>query len=224
MLLRQQVFERLNTGGVHLENQEIRHCIYHNAFDELLVELSRHPIMRAAWGLPNYGKEEDANPSDKLLTNSYFSKMRDAEFVLRFFALRHRQHYRSGLQPFLDRYMVRSRKFTDADIVLLRTIFIDTIELANAIYGDDLFKPWIVKLNKSARVPQIAFADAVMVGLSDFLDSRKALLARSAQVVTATHELVKTQPSGTFTGQGNTKKSIETRIDTYKSMLAAVLR
>jgi hypothetical protein len=54
ILLRQQVFERLNTGGVELENQEIRHCIYHNLFDETLVELSRHPVMRRTRKLPLY--------------------------------------------------------------------------------------------------------------------------------------------------------------------------
>lgn len=86
MLLRQQVFERLNTGGVHLENQEIRHCIYHNEFEELLLELSRHPSMRAAWGLPNFSQEEEDNPPDSLLNNPHFSKMRDVEFVLRFFS------------------------------------------------------------------------------------------------------------------------------------------
>ncbi len=224
MLLRQQVFERLNTGGIHLENQEIRHCIYHNSFDKLLVELSRHALMRVAWGLPKYGSEEDGNPSDKLLASPHFSKMRDAEFVLRFFALRHRQHYRSGLQPFLDRYMVRSRKFTEIDIVSLRNLFSETIELATEIYGADLFKPWNDKLKRSARVPHIAFADAVMIGLSEFLDKRETLLSRAKQVVTATHELVATQPPGTFTGQGNTKKAIETRIDTYKAMLTNILQ
>jgi hypothetical protein len=150
--------------------------------------------------------------------------MRDAEFVLRFFALRHREHYRSGMQPFLDRYMVRSRRFTEADISFLRNIFTDTIELASSIYGKGLFKPWIAKLNKAARNPQIAFADAVMVGLTDFLDRRAELLAKADAVVEATHAMVTNQPVGTFTGQGNTKKAIDTRIDTYKAMLTAVLQ
>lgn len=223
MLLRQQVFERLNTGGVHLENQEIRHCIYHNEFDKLLLELSRHPRMRSAWGLPNYSQEEDANPSDKLLNNAHFSKMRDAEFVLRFLALRHRERYSGGLQQFLDRYMVRSRKFNSNDIEALRGIFNDTIELASSIYGADLFKPWVTKQHRYARKPQIAFADAVMIGLSENLEHRETLLKRSQQVVDETKKLVTTTPPGTFTGQGNTGKAIAERMNAYTAMLAAIL-
>jgi hypothetical protein len=223
MLLRQQVFERLNTGGVRLENQEIRHCIYHNEFDTLLLELSRHPAMRSAWGLPKYSKDEDTNPPDSLLNNSHFSKMRDAEFVLRFFALRHLEHYRSGLQQFLDRYMVRTRRFGASDIITLRAIFNDTMELASTIYGDELFKPWVKRQQRHARIPQIAFADAVMVGLSENLDSQSDLRARREEIVEATHKLVSSQPAGTFTGQGNTRRAIEKRIDAYKQMLASIL-
>ncbi|HGM4888795.1 MULTISPECIES: DUF262 domain-containing protein [Stenotrophomonas] len=223
MLLRQQVFERLNTGGVHLENQEIRHCIYHNEFEELLLELSRHPSMRAAWGLPNFSQEEEDNPPDSLLNNPHFSKMRDVEFVLRFFSLRHRTQYRGGLQQFLDRYMVRSRKFSSADIDELRAIFSQTIELATEVYGAELFKPWVQKQGRIARQPQVAFADAVMVGLSENLDNREKLLHRSKQVVEATHQLVATARPGTFTGQGNTAKAIQERMGAFKDMLTAVL-
>lgn len=74
LLLRQQVFERLNTGGVELENQEVRHCIYHNEFDDLLIELSRHPAMRDAWGLVRYEKEEDENPLKNCLRTLILAK------------------------------------------------------------------------------------------------------------------------------------------------------
>ena len=107
---------------------------------------------------------------------------------------------------------------------MLRNIFSETIELASSIYGDSLFKPWIAKLNRPARAPQIAFADAVMVGLSDFLERRNDLLTKAEAVAEATREMIMNEPAGTFTGQGNTKKSIHTRIDTYKEMLATALR
>lgn len=65
VLLRQQVFERLNTGGVELENQEIRHCIYHSSFDDLLIELSRLDQMRQAWGLVKYGRSPNSIEVEK---------------------------------------------------------------------------------------------------------------------------------------------------------------
>src|SRR5208283_1334972 len=213
ILLRQQVFERLNTGGVELENQEIRHCIYHDPFDELLVELSRHEAMRRAWKLPPYSKEEDTNPSDRLLKNPQFSKMRDVEFVLRFFALRHVKYYRAGMQGFLDQYMVRSRRFNDDDINQLRERFTSTIELAQGIYETHLFCPWNPKRNQWAPKPQIAYADAIMVGLSGALDQRQTLLDRRSDVVEATRRLVSDKPKGTFTAQRNTKTDVEEPLD-----------
>lgn len=221
LLLRQQVFERLNTGGVELENQEIRHCIYHNAFDELLIDLCRHPAMRRAWELPLYSKEEDTNPPDSLLKHSHFAQMRDAEFILRFFALRHAQHYRSGMQAFLDQFMVRSRRFDATDIVQLKSIFVETIELAEGIYAKQLFRPWIAKKDSWAGQPQIAYADAVMVGLSRHLNAKAKLLKRTAEIQEASKSLVINSPVGTFTGQRNTRDAVVERINAYESMLRA---
>lgn len=221
VLLRQQVFERLNTGGVELENQEIRHCIYHSAFDELLIELSRHELMREAWGLVKYSTDEDINPPEKLLNNPHFSKMQDAEFILRCFALRHADKYRGGMQSFLDQYMVRSRKFINDDIAILRELFIKTIDLAYRLYGEHIFRPWNIKTNQWASKPQIAFADAIMVGLSNVLDKGQVLLARRDEVIEATKQLVLNSPIGTFTGQRNTKIDVVNRIDVFKNMLLA---
>lgn len=219
LLLRQQVFERLNTGGVELENQEIRHCIYHNAFDELLIELCKHPAMRRAWGLPLYSKDEDTNPPDSLLKHPHFAQMRDAEFILRFFALRHAEHYRSGMQAFLDQFMVRSRKFDATDINHLRSIFVATIELAEDIYAKQLFRPWIVKKDSWSGQPQVAYADAVMVGLSRHLDAKGKLVDRRAEIQEASKALVVNSPIGTFTGQRNTRDAVVARINAYESML-----
>lgn len=218
-LLRQQVFERLNTGGVTLTNQEIRHCIYHGTFDELLMEMTKHPLMRKAWELPLYSPEEDQNPPQDLLDNKHFSKMKDAEIVLRFFALRHAEQYRGGMQTFLDNYMVRARRFNPEDIEILRDIFLRTLDLAEAIYGDHLFHPWDPKANQWSEHAQVAYADAVMVGCSIFLNEAARLKSRSDEIIDGTKQLFVQMPSGTFTGQKNTKKDVQERLRLFKVML-----
>jgi len=223
VLLRQQVFERLNTGGVELENQEIRHCIYHSSFDDLLIELSRLDLMRQAWGLVKYGQDEEENPPESLLKNPYFSKMRDVELILRFFALRHANHYRGGMQSFLDLYMVRSRRFGDADIDVLRRVFIDTINLAHDIYGDLLFRPWDTKKNEWVPHPHVAFADAVMVGLSTMLSRAGDLRAKKDHVIEATKQLIMTSAVGAFTGQRNTKSDVLERLESYRKTITSLL-
>lgn len=65
-----QVFERINTSGRTLVPQEIRNCIYQGDFNSLLIKLNTDANWRELYGLDN--------PD---------SRMRDMEFVLRFFAL-----------------------------------------------------------------------------------------------------------------------------------------
>jgi hypothetical protein len=222
-LLRQQVFERLNTGGVQLENQEIRNCIYHGRFNSLLLELTKHSVFREAWGLPTYSAEEERNPPEELTDNNFFSQMKDAEVILRFFALRHAENYRRGMAGFLDLYMVRSKRFTSEDIKVLNDIFHQTIELAHAIYGKEMFHPWDKSKNALADEPYVAYADAVLVGLSRHLGKKKSLLAKKDKVIDQTHNLIASNPHGTFTGQKNTKKDVQERIRLFDEMLQQVL-
>ena len=222
-LLRQQVFERLNTGGVKLSHQEIRNSIYHGKFNSLLLELVKHPAFRSAWGLPEYTSEEDSNPPDELLEIPMYAQMRDVEIALRFFALRHAKHYKLGMTGFLDLYMVRSRKFTDDDITGLRELFNITINLASRIYGNILFRPWDIERHQWSPRPQVAFADAVMVGLSNHVDATGKLSIRAEDVIAGTKALFETTPTGTFTGQKNTKKDVQQRIELFDAMLERVL-
>jgi hypothetical protein len=223
-LLRQQVFERLNTGGVELANQEIRHCIYHCAFDELLIELTKLPVMRTAWGLPLYSPDEEENPPKPLLKSQHYAQMRDAEVILRFFALRHADKMRGGMQSFLDQYMVRSRRFSGEDINFLRTIFTQTLELTHEIYADHLFHPWDAEKQQWMERPQIAFTDAVLVSFSSFLEHQDELIQRKSRIIDSTKQLFETQPEGTFTGQRNTKSDVQSRISLFSEMLGSVLR
>jgi hypothetical protein len=218
-LLRQQVFERLNTGGVELTNQEIRHCIYHCRFDDLLLDLTKDSRVRKAWGLPEYSVDEEDNPPKELLKSAHYSQMRDAEVILRFFALRHVDHYRGGMQTFLDHYMVRARKFGDADIAFLRKLFIDTVDIASDVYREHLFHPWDVERSDWSERPQIAFTDAVLVAFSQYVASANLLKERRSEVVDATKHLFASQPPGTFTGQKNTKTDVQERLRLFSEML-----
>ena len=223
MILKQLVFERLNTGGVKLEHQEIRNCLYQGLLNSLLLELSRHDLFTEAWGIPHKTREEEKEIPKELADNPLYEKMGDAEIVLRFFALRHVEHFANGMHGFLDRYMIRSRDFTEADIDLLRSRFIETLELATEIYGDEVFRPYDpADLDANTR-PQRAFYDAVMVALSNHLDDKTHLIDRKDKIKEATKVLFSKYESGTFTGRGNTKNDIQQRITFFESMLTEVL-
>lgn len=68
------IFERLNTGGSLLQPQEIRACIYHGEFNELLNQLNTNKNWRSI-----YGKISE--------------RLKDRELILRFFALCYRYSF-----------------------------------------------------------------------------------------------------------------------------------
>ena len=81
------IFERLNTTGTPLSPQEIRHCIYHGEFNDLLRELNKN----AAWHSV-YGRVD--------------KRMRDQELILRFLAFYfNAENYERPLKEFLNSYM-----------------------------------------------------------------------------------------------------------------------
>lgn len=91
--VRFDLFERLNTGGVKLTDQEIRACVYRGRFNEFLNELS-------------------SNDDFLALVNLTESKSNDGtrqEFVLRFFAYLHnKDKFEHSVVAFLNDYMAEA--------------------------------------------------------------------------------------------------------------------
>lgn len=221
-ILRETVFERLNTGGVELTRQEIRNALYRGRMNNLLDRLSRHPKFRDAWGIPPYIENEiEANPG--LLDLRMYAKMEDVEMVLRFFALRHAEHYRNGMQGFLDIYMRKAASFTAEDVDALEKEFTATLELASDVYGDLLFRPFDIANNEWADKAQKAYYDAVMVGLSEFLPRAALVRERASSIREATERMFAQQAEGTFTGRGNSKSDVQARIRLFVEMVEGAI-
>jgi hypothetical protein len=163
--------------------------------------------------------ENEAEVTPGLLDVPLYAKMEDAELVLRFFALRHAEHYRNGMQGFLDLYMRKAMSFSEADIDVLEREFTDTLELASRVFGDELFRPYDTTKGSWAPKAQKAYYDAVMVGLSKFLDRAEAVTVRSAAVRDEVARMFSSHEEGTFTGRGNTKRDIEERISLFEGAI-----
>lgn len=84
------IFHRLNTGGMKLNNQEIRNCIYGGPFNRLLKTLD---------GTPSWRRINKMKPNN----NYRFTKQ---ELILRFFAFYYKlDSYDGNLAKFLNTYM-----------------------------------------------------------------------------------------------------------------------
>lgn len=93
------IFHRLNTGGMKLNNQEIRNCIYGGPFNRLLKTLD---------GTPSWRRINKMQPNN----NYRFTKQ---ELILRFFAFYHElDSYDGNLAKFLNKFM-HENKYIDND-------------------------------------------------------------------------------------------------------------
>lgn len=146
MKVRFDLFERLNTGGIKLTDQEIRSCVFRGAFNDLLAELA---------------KNEDFN----VVVNLPSSKMYDGtkeELILKFFAYRENRHlFEHSVVEFLNDYMAEtSKKF---NYKKNRAIFEKTFaELRKLL-------PNGIKRGTRSTTPYNLF-EAITIGASDVIE------------------------------------------------------
>lgn len=221
--IKQLVFERLNTGGVKLSHQEIRNALFAGPFNNLLIELSKLAAHREAWHLPEYSAAEDAYVPERLSRSSFYLEMEDVEMILRFFALRHAANYTRGMRGFLDLYMQRAKNLDDHALEELRNLYERTIDVALQIFGDFIFRPYLVEKQSWGGQPQKAYADAVLVALAAVPHKWDALIRKKEHVIKLVREAFITDKAGVLTGRGNTKADVVDRIKVMRQVYDAAL-
>lgn len=102
-----EIFNRLNTGGVNLRQQEIRTSLYHSPFLNMLVQVNLNPTWRALIGLP----EPDLHA-------------KDIEILLRSFALvADGESYAEPMSSFLNSFARKSINLNAEKIAYAEQLF-----------------------------------------------------------------------------------------------------
>lgn len=122
-----QVFERINTSGRTLTAQEIRNCVAQGNFNSLLFKLNGYPAWRTLFGLPV------AEP-----------RMRDMEYILRFFALVSAEFKagsaeRLSLRRYLDLFIKNNEKISAFESEQMERQFCEVIDMTLALFGENAF-------------------------------------------------------------------------------------
>ena len=178
--LRKYVFQRLNTGGVRLNGQEIRNSLYAGSFNNLLLELSRHSLFTSMWDIPPSEPNESTEPSSKLRRNILFRQMRDVELVLRVFGLLDPSNVGGGMRSTLDNAMEKYSKCTESELRHLKAEFLRTLELAHVIGGNDAFR---LPTPRSRRGrPSASLFDGMMVALMRKQDQSDRIKSCAEQI------------------------------------------
>lgn len=123
--LKFEIFERLNTGAVSLNFQELRNCMYRGPYNSLLKELAQDQDFMYLLGLKS--------PEDR---------MKDVEFVLRFAAFYHSTYlnYKPPIKRFLNEDMEKYTSIKEKEITELRTAFKNAVSIIRTLLDTHAFK------------------------------------------------------------------------------------
>lgn len=123
--LKFEIFERLNTGSVSLNDQELRNCIYRGSYNILLKELSTDRDFTFLLGLKKPDK-----------------RMKDIELVLRFAAYYHATYlnYKPPMKKFLNIEADRYRNVSSDEAQQLKAAFKNACQIVRSMFGKNSFK------------------------------------------------------------------------------------
>jgi uncharacterized protein with ParB-like and HNH nuclease domain len=129
------IFERLNSGSVKLEPQELRNAVFSGMFNVLCKDLGKNSDFRVLLQV-NMDSPE---------TNTRVKKMEDVELVLRFFSLidenylNYKKTKEKGFSDFLSETMKENTNINDARLSELRVKFESTMKIILRDFGPTAF-------------------------------------------------------------------------------------
>ena len=225
--LKRFVFGRINTGGVQLSPQEVRNALYDGPMNDQCKKLATTPALRRLWGIPEDVERlvSEASETDAALIDASdlppeeddespviprsWREMTDVELVLRFFANRQRMIvYRDNIRGYLDAYLQAANKFEVVTIERLAKLFEDTVNLAEAIFGDKAFRR--PRGENWTTVPSVSIYDALMNVLSRLLDRSSELVGRRSDIQAGLPGFYY-EHSKVFNLRGQTRSDVMTR-------------
>lgn len=156
------IFERLNSGSVKLEAQELRNATCRGPFKKLIKKLSKNNIFMSSAQLKSDSKR--------------VQKMEDEELVLRFFALSYKEGYREykgGFKSFLTQKMEFFNSFNTRQIKEMESIFISTFSIIDNSFGETPFAKYKSDGGQLSRMSKFnaAVYDSIVVPISNTLQN-----------------------------------------------------
>ena len=141
------IFERLNTGGTSLQDQEVRNCVYSGKLNLLLGELNEYPNWRAILGKP----KPDA-------------RQKDIQLILRYMSLFHNsENYKRPMKDFLSKFMDTNTNPPKEFLQTEENRFKKTCDTIVENLGERPFHP------KGALNPSVF--DSIFIAFAKHLDS-----------------------------------------------------
>lgn len=189
------IFERINTGAVKLNSQELRNCIYRDKGIPFVKELSNEKIFRILI------KDKKVN----------VNAMQDQELVLRFMSFYYKgvESYTGNMKSFLndtleryDQYRYKEKEF--------KKVFIDTMESIYSVFVNDAF---IIRTNPNKEKNKLNIALFEILTFSFASYNRLKIEENKKSIKDRLELLIK---ENIYFKQATTSASTTTRRKTYE--------
>ena len=202
------IFMRLNTGAVKLNEQELRNCLYRGKLNNLIKDIVK---------TNTFTKKIMSAKTDRMLTN---------ELILRYLAVSEHfdkaknaiQNYDGRIKNLINSYMKSHQNDTDEFLNEVRVKFETQIEKAYNIFGELAFK----KNDKSTKVNAALF-ECVMIGFEEY--SLSNLILKKDEIVSLVTSLLNdlTFVKSIDKATGNTEV-LNSRISTFRRCLGEIMK
>lgn len=204
------LFKRINTPGLRLEPQEIRHALFQGKATRLLQELAESKQFC------------EATNNDVAST-----RMQDREMVLRYLALHYlgAEEYRNrSVDEYLNRAMAFFNKQTDEFIDSCKKLYFKSLECVYGIFGRYSFRR-ISKVRKNDLKPiNTALFESWMNGVSQLTDEERGILIDQKEEVQNLYIEELDKKSSFYSDIGSGKyRSFVRRNETIQKIIKEVL-
>lgn len=216
--VRMLLFDRLNTGGVKLNAQELRNAIFAGPFNNLLDKLSANSTFRLIWGIPNPGDTEPqkSRAEKALVNNPIYKSMMDCELVLRVFGIHevyNNQIIDGSMKFILDRTMRRFKNLDSTTAEELEHRFNDAISFIYEIFGNDSIKNPILNPPQKARNIYDALVVAYWEIDKNHIKNAETIKGNFIKILSDENNYER------IITRGNSIENIKYRVDQFKDIL-----
>ena len=237
-ILKKFVFERLNTGGTKLTDQETRNALYDGRMNRLCIEIAKEfKTFHKLWHFKPYNEtnllseeieNDEIDETEKNSINTYI-RMEDVELVLRFFAYRQLEdNPASKVKDILDSYLIEANSFDENILKELKEIYYEVMNLADSIFGVNAFSMYTRKRKGYTwnKAPSKLMYDPLLMALSDYVGcngEQEILVANKNEIKKRLEELFESKPDS-FNGRNSGKNDVLKRAEYFKALLKGIIQ
>ncbi len=203
------IFKRINTGGVRLSNQEIRHALNPGQANKFLRKLA--------------ASEEFIQVMN--LSESKKKRMDDREFITGFLAFRltsYKDYQKDTRDAFLSKALSKVNNLSESELKKIEDSFKKAMIASFEIFGENAFRKLSNKSTRKSPVNKSLF-EAWSVSLSQLNDEEIKVLKRRKQKLIENFIFYADNDKEFFSSISQAENKIEYRFSTIKKIIQEVL-